>query len=136
MTYRLGDSRAIRRKPLNGLDSDAPCVKDSEAVSPEFGPAPDPFQWASWTENQPRSGCYALWEKGELQYIGASKSLNSRIYIHHCSLRYGNHWGGYKQRIPYDAVTYYACPAGEDMRDIERELIARHKPPYNTQGAA
>lgn len=80
-----------------------------------------------------RSGVYALALRGEVIYIGQSRSLYSRIYTHRHLARNREAPSWLKAKgIVFDQVFIRLCPVHELDR-VERELIALYKPRLNTR---
>lgn len=75
-------------------------------------------------------GIYFLWLKDELQYIGKSRQIWSRIAQH-----------SYAGRIPFDRHTCIVLDSGriikdaqaftENLKQVERAYIAGYQPRYN-----
>lgn len=79
------------------------------------------------------SGVYMLLLKGLVVYVGQSKCMANRIYTH-LSARHKRKQSGWQKLkpIPFDGV--YICPCGvEELDSIEREMIAKYNPRYNTK---
>lgn len=85
-----------------------------------------------------RSGVYALVHRREVVYIGKSKTMLVRIYSHR------NAWGDKRrgkwrqlpknfpvQGIYFDEVFVRPVPV-EHLDEVEREMIAKYRPKYNT----
>ena len=86
-----------------------------------------------------RSGIYILVHRGVIVYVGQSKSLYQRIYTHR------NLWNKSRRGkaepanwLPtnvkgmlFDEVHIQPC-ALERLNALEREMIALHRPKYNT----
>jgi hypothetical protein len=66
------------------------------------------------------AGVYALYSQGVLQYIGQTQSVLARIAVHR-SLG----------RILFDCVRVLPEPDRVARREMERALIAQHRPPFN-----
>lgn len=84
-----------------------------------------------------RSAVYALYYKGELVYIGQSKQLLIRLYQHKNNYSRTRRdkpvmAGSSAKAILFDEIK--ALPVERGMLDaVERELIDKFKPRYNTQ---
>lgn len=82
-----------------------------------------------------RCGVYALVYRGTVVYVGKSKVMVTRISTHRSA------WGRKNVRPPgrqpirgilFDGV--WVMPVAEDRLDeVEREMINRYKPRYNTR---
>lgn len=77
-----------------------------------------------------RPGVYFLFKSGELQYIGGTKNLNTRIYGHHCAVRYGNRAGNHDPHIDHDDSRTIECSI-DDVWDLEAKYIKHLAPPFN-----
>lgn len=86
-----------------------------------------------------QSGIYALVWRREVVYVGQSKTMLVRIYSHR------NAWGdkrrGKHRAMPswcpvkgilFDDVYVMPVPA-EDLDRVEREMIAKYRPRFNTK---
>jgi len=91
-------------------------------------------------------GVYALMRKGEIVYVGKSKSPLGRLHSHiknrGCEMPGGRRtWGGAGSTGPthngrginFDGILFYPCMLGQ-LDVIEAVLIREHLPRYNTRG--
>lgn len=81
-----------------------------------------------------RSGVYALCYRGSVVYVGQSKCMLVRVYSHrNARSKKGRLPSFYPIRgIVYDEI--HVMPVNPDNLDeVEREMINRYKPKYNTQ---
>ena len=83
-----------------------------------------------------RSGVYILSWRGRVVYVGQAKELLTRIYTHRCLRR--QQIAGRKMTektrlrpIMFDKVEVIPL-ALSDLGRVERELIAKYRPEYNT----
>jgi hypothetical protein len=78
-----------------------------------------------------RCGVYILLCKGAIVYVGKSKVMLTRVYSHRST------WGRKRTEAQPKGVVFdevHVMPATLDAVDeLERVLIARYKPRYNTQ---
>lgn len=79
-----------------------------------------------------KSGVYALLWRGQVVYIGKSKSMLIRIYTHRSNSR-----GKVPSWLPVKGITFddvHIRPCHVDLLDeLEYEMINLFKPRYNTQ---
>lgn len=69
---------------------------------------------------------YALYYRDRLQYVGLSTAIQTRINSHKTA-----------KKFMFDRVMIKLCDNRRDMEALEFELIAKHRPPFNTfQGYA
>jgi excinuclease UvrABC nuclease subunit len=100
---------------------------------------------ASKLDEPDRNGkaVYFLWRddveanEAELLYIGASCNVNERVIRQGQFRDYGKfttsaHWQA-KPMIPFNRATVLWCRTVEEMAAIEKKLIRRFDPPYNTR---
>jgi hypothetical protein len=88
------------------------------------------------------SGVYFLWNAGELQYIGKSIQVMTRICNHSFSTRRGGTDTTYHSRVPFDRHTClvlengrYRVPGVEKrLTEHEQAYIAHYLPPHNLIG--
>lgn len=81
-----------------------------------------------------RSGVYALGYRGSVVYVGQSKCMLVRVYSHrNARSKKGRLPSFYPIKgIVYDEI--HIMPVHVDRLDeVEREMINRYKPKYNTQ---
>ena len=78
-----------------------------------------------------RPGCYALAKGGSVVYVGKSKVPLVRIYTHRNLLGRRRPVAIPIRGISYDQVWVFPCRI-EELDSLERELINRYKPRYNT----
>ena len=81
-----------------------------------------------------RSGVYALGYHGSIVYVGQSKCMLVRVYSHrNARSKKGRLPSFYPVKgIVYDEI--HIMPVHPDrLDDVEREMINRYKPKYNTQ---
>jgi excinuclease UvrABC nuclease subunit len=83
-----------------------------------------------------RCGVYILTLRGKVVYVGKAKQMLARIYQHRelwVQARRGTKMPSFlaQKGVQFDAV--YVKPCHPDRVDsLERELIARYRPKYNT----
>ena len=78
------------------------------------------FQFTDVFEAKKIRGCYLLWKKDVVVYVGQSINIMSRIGVHLA-----------KNSKDFDGFSY--CLYGGDLNDAEAELIARYKPSLNNE---
>jgi excinuclease UvrABC nuclease subunit len=78
-----------------------------------------------------RSGVYVLLCQGAIVYVGKSKVMLTRVYSHRST------WGRKRTEAQPRGVVFdevHVVPVSLDAVDeLERVLIAKYKPRYNTQ---
>lgn len=84
-----------------------------------------------------RSGVYALVHQRKVVYVGKSKCMLGRIAAHRSvwsSQRRGNKVPSWlpMRGVLFDEVFIRPCRV-DQMDDLEAEMIALHRPRYNTQ---
>lgn len=79
------------------------------------------------------SGVYFLWAGDVINYIGSTKNLNYRIYMHRSSWRFRNMGGSYNVCVPHDRATCLNVDAGV-MKDVEYQYIRELQPAFNKNG--
>lgn len=62
---------------------------------------------------------YALWDQGEIVYIGQSTQLYSRLQTH-------------KRTKDFDSFSFFECGNKQEMDIVESNLIIELEPKYNT----
>jgi hypothetical protein len=76
-----------------------------------------------------KSCIYFLWKGDDLQYIGGTRNIWTRMHAHSQSLRYGSPFQT-KTVVPYDRVTCLACTPDE-VFDLEPAYLQKFETPYN-----
>lgn len=82
-------------------------------------------------------GVYMLLRKGEVVYVGQSKSVGERLRTH-CRQRKGGVRGSglfankIKVGFSFDEIQVRACMLGE-LDDLERAMIKKYQPKYNVK---
>ncbi len=86
-----------------------------------------------------RAGVYALVSRGRVIYVGKSKRMLSRIDQHRAAYtakrKRGNSWLIETlgiAAITFDEIHIRPCRL-EELDDLEREMITRYQPQYNTK---
>lgn len=82
-------------------------------------------------------GCYALGRKNEVLYVGQSKVLINRLYVH-VGARDRAARGKYRQgdrMVPFRQVMIWPCEVAE-LDELEQELIKLYQPRYNVHHRA
>lgn len=78
-------------------------------------------------------GVYFLWDGDELVYVGGSKDMNNRRYIHHVAYKYSPLGGTtYHNIVKHTRCTMLSLPR-ETFREIERQYIWHYCPRDNKQ---
>ena len=84
-----------------------------------------------------QGGVYALLHRNEVVYIGKAKSFLARIYTHRNTWSRTRKGDKLPQWMPTKGIMFDAFwlrPCRPEVADaLERELIAKHNPKYNTQ---
>jgi excinuclease UvrABC nuclease subunit len=77
-------------------------------------------------------GVYALLFAEEVVYIGKARRLLARLYAHRNLLERKRSGVRGIKAVAFSKVRVFPC-AEVDLDRVERELIERHRPKYNTQ---
>lgn len=83
-----------------------------------------------------RPGVYLLSYRGEVVYVGKARSMLARVYQHRelwAQARRGTKMPSFlaKKGVKFDAIHIKPCHP-DRVDDLEREMIARYRPKYNT----
>ena len=111
----------IRLNPEDTRDAQEVAIEEARALVKE-SLSKGAFFRLEKSETWKVSGIYFLYYKKELQYVGQSISVFSRVAEHECNKR-------------FDEVRLFAC-SQKDLDKFERFFIRLLQPPLNVAGKA